>query len=335
MNTENHLATSDRKSTDYPIPEVRIKVDAPQRGLRIMSEHDVADELARQDKVQPVEPSEPTHESVAATPIPSNGAALLEVAREVHAARAELERIDGRLAELHEKSRDLDALKATLAEARDRRAQRLADRMIAGHKVNSTDKIDRDVAAAQEALQLREDEITAVERALVVLDAQREGAETALNEAYERFKERHGERTREIEHIRWLAEKLCDSIASARACVAEMPEQFLCYVKLELPEPGVPEIQKAITQAEAKLGEAAALAAPPPEPTKPRGWTWSDGTVRDDPEPGNPASRAVEPGTPLCVWKSDGTVHLEPEPQPGQATHTYRPGVVDQSTGRA
>lgn len=113
---------------------------------------------------------------------------LTIAAEAVRDARAELERIDGRLDELREKSRDLDELKATLAGAREQRSTLLEEALIAGRKADTTE-IDKEVATAQRALQKREDEITAVERALATLAAQRHSAQTALHAATETLRE--------------------------------------------------------------------------------------------------------------------------------------------------
>ena len=129
---------------------------------------------------------------------------LNEAARAVTAARIGLQHIDARIAELREKSRDLDELKAAVAQARERRAQLLEEALLAGKKAN-TDEADKAVAKALAALQKREDEITAVERALATLEYQRQEANAALDAAQNAYLEARGIRVLEFVNDRIAA----------------------------------------------------------------------------------------------------------------------------------
>lgn len=118
----------------------------------------------------------------------TNDSPLIAAAGAVSTARADLQRIEARTAELREKSRDLDELQTAVTEARERRAKLLEQALLEGRKAN-TDEADKAVTKALAALQKREDEITAVARALSTLEAQRQAAQDNLEAALGAFRE--------------------------------------------------------------------------------------------------------------------------------------------------
>lgn len=151
---------------------------------------------------------------------------LILAAEAVRTARSELERIDSRLADLREKSHDLDELKTTLGAARERRAQLLEDALLGGQKAN-TDEVDKSVNKALQALQKREDEITAVERASATLEAHRQTAQAQLQSTVGAYHEARASRIlaladAQVGIIRRAVSVLAGHINEGRALLARL-----------------------------------------------------------------------------------------------------------------
>ena len=149
---------------------------------------------------------------------------LTAAARAVSAARVDLQRIEARTAELREKSRDLGELQRAVTHAREQRAQLLEQALLDDRKAN-TDEADKAVSKALAALQKREDEITAVGRALATLQTQRQAAQDALDGAMGAFREARAVRV--VEFLNGRIEAMGDTrlalsrrIAEARSALA-------------------------------------------------------------------------------------------------------------------
>jgi hypothetical protein len=261
-----------------------------------MNTTEAADELARnaaavQDAVLETAASLPVIRVVAESLYSGNP--LLEAAEATRRALELLTRLDNRLAELTEKSHELDKLKAAHTEAREHRTKLLADAVLAGDKKANTTEVDKRCAAALVALQKREDEVIAVESALKTLQAQRESARSALTGCAGVYAQARDVHLAEIKRARSQTLKFCEAIAEGRASLDQMPAHFRerllsAKVNLECPEmPSIDALQELTTsQAEADLIEAAKLAAiPPPPAPKFLGYVWGDGFERQDPEP--------------------------------------------------
>lgn len=234
---------------------------------------------------------------------------LTEAAHAVLEARNAVEQVAARIADLTErKARELDPLKAAHAEARERRAQQLENDLIAGRKSN-TDEADKAVDKALRALQRREDEFTATERALGTLGSQLEEARAALadrEEEYSRAIAGHAMTNvqRAMTAGSALARQAHAAFADARACLTSLPPQYLrerasLDAAIDVAEREQRHMEGRIgsgpfsTRLEADLAEAHKLTgAEPAREAEFIGYAASDGTVtQQPPAPVNEAER--------------------------------------------
>jgi hypothetical protein len=226
---------------------------------------------------------------------------LQRAAGAVHEARDALERIDGRLAEMRPKAEALDELRVKLDLARARRAQLLGDALLAGRTAD-TSSVDKEIGAAERALEKRQDEVTALTRALKTLEAQRQAAAALLSEREAEYQERRKEHESLSNRAVRLAKEFHEAVISAHSLVADMPaeggfRERLIAAGPELLKSGeaqlsVKVLQDLVTsQADAELCEADVQAAiPPPPPQNPKflGYVWSDGMVHAELESPDP-----------------------------------------------
>lgn len=256
---------------------------------------------------------------------------LLQSAHAVATARAEIDRVDDRLTELREKSRDLDELKAALASARERRAQMLEDAMIAGRKTDATTEVDKEVDKALRAIQRREDEITAVERALATLQAQREATQAVLEDASAAFHEACasrvlGEMEELLARVNKAAVVLGERLNEGRAIlnrinIMTLPQEARRWFLMQKSHYGAHldnmEGSVRVFLSGVRGYDATAADALDAELSAARKLTGVVDTT--------PASDAEE----LGIVSSDGTIHAEPEPPAPEPVTTFRCGNVN------
>jgi hypothetical protein len=287
----------ERGPVDYPLPRVLIRVDeialSKERGTRVLRPEEFADELIRLTGRPEAarEATDPLPASAAAA-VPDSGTLLLDAARAVHTARERLTHIDGRLADIGLKSHDINQLKIAVAEAREQRAKLLSDALLAGKKANAA-KADERCVGAQAALDKREDESIAIERALVTLRAQHQDAHCVLRRCEAAYKQVRDDHVNEMSWSQALSVNFHGAIVKARECLAEMAAPYrdrLLSSKVDLDSGDLPAVEIlqefVIRQAQADLVAADEHAAvpPPPLPTS-LGWVWKDGLIHDEPEP--------------------------------------------------
>lgn len=270
------------------------------------SEHRGGNDTSLLAQACPVTGDEPSHR-------PSVGGQLsIAAAGAVHEARVALEHITGQLPEMHAKAKALDELRVKLDLVRARRAQMLEDALLADGTADTT-AVDKEIGAAERALEKRQDEATAVSGALRKLETQRQAAATLLSEREVEYKQRLEEHDREIARVRWLTQEFHEAVTRANSRVAEMPTESGFRERLIAAAPELLSADEAqmsahilqdlvTSQADAQRLKAQELAAIP-QPA--------------------PFSDVVE-----CVW-SDGTIHNEPEPPPANQPIVIRCGRVN------
>lgn len=226
-------------------------------------------------------------------PAIDTSAMLCTAAQAVNDARANLERTNGRLADVRQRSRELAKLTQAVAAAHDRRAQVLADALIEGKKGDLKDA-DKQIGQASQALTARADEVTAAARALQILEAQQKAAEDKLAGCERAFKDARATQLGAIAEARRLTAKFHEAITTMQACVARLPQHFAAHLpKVDLDflrrySAQLQEVQDAVSsQAEAELVKADQLASirPPESPVEHLGYVWADNSVHPDPEP--------------------------------------------------
>jgi hypothetical protein len=289
-----------RPQDNYPIPPVRILVDAPERpdryrGARVMNTFEVADDLARSaanlqegNMESPPQAAVPQVHAAA----PDTGGALIEAAKGVQTAREHLAQRRARLAELSEKSHELGKLDADVAEISEQRTSQLAEAMLNGKRAN-TAKLDERHTAAVVVREKRRDEITAVGRALVIMQAQAEDAGSALAECERVYNEARADHLTAMNSAGALTLQFRTAVDKARECLQEMPAHFrerLLNSKADLQSDQLPaaEALEMIVMSRAKEALIAARQLadiPPPPAPKSLGWVWADGYIHDEPEP--------------------------------------------------